>query len=235
MMMRMKLAKIIVAAVAVATVIPACSPKKEVDPETFKQSYNQVVMNLARRNYNRALELADSCLNLISKDTSQYYIGLQNAVGMACMELRDSIRSKNAFEASLKMVEKRMRLTDTINYRDVFMKANTMAYLGKKAEALQYIEQYTFPEYELRRFFGRQPADFIKSFNHGPRTPDPRTSPQLKEKASNSVSVRQQEIQVSPNMKKANKTPKTPAEKTKMSEKEQVSKKIVPQQPATKK
>ena len=164
MMMRMKLAKIIVAAVAVATVIPACSPKKEVDPETFKQSYNQVVMNLARRNYNRALELADSCLNLISKDTSQYYIGLQNAVGMACMELRDSIRSKNAFEASLKMVEKRMRLTDTINYRDVFMKANTMAYLGKKAEALQYIEQYTFPEYELRRFFGRQPADFIKSF-----------------------------------------------------------------------
>ena len=177
--MRSTYKKITLGALLVLMAMPACAPK--FDAESFKQSYGKVVMNLARRNYARAYELADSCLNLIPSDTSQYYIGLQNAIGMACMELRDSIQSRKAFEKSLKMIEKRINLTDTINYRDVFQKANTMAFLGNKEEAIQYLEQFTFPEHELRRFLGRQPVDFLKKFNHGPRTPDPK-SPQLSPK-----------------------------------------------------
>lgn len=173
--MKLKFSKVLFVLAALVMMAPACSPKKEIDPETFKKSYNQVVMNLARRNYERALHMADSCLALIDKDTTVYYIGLQNAVGMSALEVGDSIRSRKAFESALKMIEKRLRVIDTINYRDVFMKANTMGYLGQRDEAVAYIEQFEFPPHELRRFLGRQPAEFIKNFNYGPRTRKPGT------------------------------------------------------------
>ncbi len=181
--MKLKFSKVLMGLATLSLMVPACSPKKEIDVESFKKSYNQVVMNLARRNYETALHLADSCLALIDKDTTVYYIGLQNAVGMSAMEVGDSIRSKKAFESAMKMIDKRIRLIDTINYRDVFMKANTMGYLGKKEEAIKYIEQFEFPAYELRRFMGRQPVDFIKNFNYGPRTRKagaPKMDPKLK-------------------------------------------------------
>lgn len=152
-----------------ALVLPSCSSRTNVYDESFKNSYKDVVVKLIQRRYDQVIPQADSCLSLIRPDTSIYYIGLQNAIGMAAMELGDTVRSRAGFEAALEQIERKMELMDTVDYRTVINRAHTLCFLGRKEEALQYIGSIQFPKQELTRFRGKSPVDFFRDFNHGPR------------------------------------------------------------------